>query len=153
MLFLLLLLAQAKAPLDTQQPKRPLETLALVDRARALPPEFSADILLRLAGSKLIGETRWKRESIEEAFLAGAHAPLPYQQTANGLSTDSRANQAVWHNDLEALTLETRAVEAMLPIDPQRALALFQDIVAPEVPRLTCQDAATPDVSDRKSVV
>lgn len=139
---LLLFLVQA-----TTAPERPKDVLALVDQARALPPEFSADLMLRLAGSPLLSETKWRRELIEEAFASGAHAQLPYPRYAYALSTDSRPNLEYHHNNLEALALQTHAVNAMLAIDPARALALYRDIVPPDPSPLTCQDAATPDLS------
>jgi hypothetical protein len=128
-----------------QEAKRPPEVRALVDRARALPPEFASDLMLQLAGSPLMAETKWKRELIEEAFLSGPHAQLPYRQRG-GPSTDERESLEVWPNDLEAVTLQTRAVEAMLAIDSERARALFDDIVIPDRPPLTCQEVKTPNL-------
>ena len=101
MLGLLLFLAQAANP-------------GLVDQARALPPEFCADAMLRLAASPLLTDTKQRRGLIEEAFAAGTHAPLPYRPVPDDL-----------HNGLEALTLQTRAVNAMLALDAVRALACF----------------------------
>lgn len=142
-LLVALLQLSASAPAG---PARPPETLALIDQASALAPEFTADILLRLAGSRLIDDRKWKRELIEEAFRAGVQAPLPYRQDGQPL-TDSRSARAVWDNGLEALTLEMRAVEAMLAIHPQRAVAMFEEIAFPRVPSLACQEVLTPDVS------
>jgi hypothetical protein len=123
MLGLLLFLAQAA-------------NSGLVDAARSLPPEFCADALLRLSALPPIRESKQRRELIEEAFIAGAHAPLPYPRTLDDP-----------HTGLDALTLQTRAVNAMLALDASRALAMFRDIPPPDPPRLTCQDAATPELS------
>src|ERR1035441_4222013 len=41
-------------------PKLPPETMGLIDQARSLPPEFSADTLLTLAASRVITERAWK---------------------------------------------------------------------------------------------
>lgn len=123
MLGLLLFLAQAATP-------------GLVDQARALPPEFCADAMLRLAASPRFTDAKQRRALIEEAFAAGAHAPLPYRSVPDDL-----------RNGLEALTLQTRAVNAMLAFDAPRALAMFRDIPSPGLPRLTCRDSATPDLS------
>jgi truncated hemoglobin YjbI len=128
-----------------QETKRPDDILALVDRARALPPEFASDLMLKLAASPRVAEKQWKRELIEEAFLSGAHAQLPYYQRG-APGTDERESQEAWPNDLEALTLQTRAVEAMQPLDPQRARALFEDIVYPELPFVSCQEVKTPNL-------
>ena len=123
-------------------PKRPKETLALLDEARALPPEFCADVLLKVAGSARIPDARWKRELIEEAFTTGAHAPLPYQRKAYGQAVEARWSQEYWENGLEALTLEARAVETMLALDPQRAASMFNDIVFPTPAKEKCDEPA-----------
>jgi hypothetical protein len=124
-------------------PLLPAETMELIHEARSLDPEFSADSMLRLAGSRVIVEPLWKRQLIEEAFRAGLHAQLPYRKTGEE-TTDARASRAYWSNGLEALTLQTRAVEAMLELDSQRARAMFDEIPTPAVPALTCQETGAP---------
>ena len=47
---------------------------------RAVPPEFSADLMLRLAASPLIRDPKWKRELIDEAFASARNAQLPYRR-------------------------------------------------------------------------
>jgi hypothetical protein len=121
----------------------PKELQSLADQARNLPPEFAADVLLKLAASPLANDPKWKRGLIEDAFLSAAHAQSPYRKLGdNRVSLD-----AVLSLHLEALTLQTGAVEAMLALDPPRAVTMFQDIPAPELPKLSCQQALTPDVS------
>jgi hypothetical protein len=121
----------------------PKELQALADQARALPPEFSADVLLKLAASPLANDPKWKRGLIEDAFLGAAHAQSPYRMRG-----DTRvAAGDVSSGHLEALMLQTRAVEAMLALDPQRALTMLQDVPKPDLPKLSCQHALTPDVS------
>jgi hypothetical protein len=145
-LVLLLTFAQAfTSPVANR--KRPPEALTLVDQARALPPEFRADTLLRLAGSSLVTEASWKQELIEEAYWSGSHASLPYMQRAEG-SSDSVATNAVRANRLEGLTLQTRAVRGMLSLNPEKALRLFDQIQPLVLPKLTCSTVSTPDVVD-----
>jgi hypothetical protein len=55
-------------------PRLPPETMAFIDGARALPPEFRADNLLSLAASPRIAERRGKLALIEEAFCAAAQS-------------------------------------------------------------------------------
>jgi hypothetical protein len=124
----------------------PSDIRQFIDEARALPPEFSADILLRLSNSSAIGDTASKRQLIEEAFRAAAGAQLPYRRVG-AEQTDARASRAYWDNGLESLTLQTRAVEAMIVLDPQRARALFDAIPNPEVPALSCQVTGAPILS------
>jgi hypothetical protein len=58
--FCVILRAQEPSPAARpEEPKRPRETLALIDQARSLPPEFSADVLLKLAGSRFIPDAKW----------------------------------------------------------------------------------------------
>ena len=147
MLALIFTLLQGLSTQASVQPQRTQEVLALVDQARALPPEFRADTLLRLSDSALVTETTWKQELIEEAFWSGAHASLPYPQWADRRS-DSVAENAVRQNRLEALTLQIRAVHAMLALDPQKALRLYEQIQAPMLPKLECSTVFTPVVLD-----
>ena len=110
---------------------------ALIDQARGLPPEFAADLLLRVAASPAANDPKWKRGIIEDAFLLARSAPVTYPRL--GDRAPSR--------HLEALSLQTRAVDAMLPVDPARALTLFRDIPTPRLPTVSCQEAVTPDLS------
>jgi hypothetical protein len=52
-----------------------------------------------------------------------------------------------WHNNLEALSLQTRAVEAMLPLNTPRAREMFEEIATPKVPPLTCKETGAADLS------
>ena len=131
---------------DTK-PKRSVEALHFVDSASALPPEFASKALLRIVRSKLISDPEWKKELIESAFLAAGQAQLPYRNHISGFPTDARLSLELASNELEALTLQTQAVEAMLPLDPARALRMYEDIPVPQIQPRTCQDPDTPDVS------
>lgn len=126
--------------------ERSFQALRFVDRARTLPPEFAATALLRIAQRPLIADAKWKIELIEEAFHFAGHAQLPYRQQVIGLSTDSRTYLKFYPNDLEALTLQSQAVEAMLLIDRARGLELFERIRLPEIAARTCQDVNIPDL-------
>jgi hypothetical protein len=139
-LWLALFLQSGSAP-----PTRPNAVLGLVDQARGLPPEFSADTLLRIAGSPLVSEPAWKRELVEEAFRTASHAPLPFRRRA-GPQTDQRSTHDAWDHGLEALTLQTRAVEAMIALDPLRARAMYEEIALPDLGNPSCRDILTPNV-------
>ena len=125
--------------------KLPPETMGLIDGARGLAPEFGADLLLRLADSTAITDIEWRRRLIDEAFTVAAHAQMPYRKHA-GNAADSRYTRQFWPNDLESLSLQAGAVEAMLAIDPQHAREMFDDIPTPDVPALTCQETGVPDL-------
>jgi len=122
-LALLLILAQVLLSQVGSRSPRSQAAVALVDEARALTAEFRADVLLRLAESSLVTEASWKQELIEEAYWSGSHASLPYMQHADARS-DSLAENEVRANRLEALTLQARAVQAMLSLNTAKALHL-----------------------------
>jgi len=145
MLAVLLLFTQLQGQPAPATPQRPPESVALVEQAASLPREFSADTMLRLASSSLVQEPKWKKDLVEEAFWAGAHAPLPYQQWADRM--DSLPTRAVKPNRMEALTLQARAVETMLRLDPARALQLFGMMRPLKLPDPDCSEAYTPDVT------
>ena len=143
---LLATFAIALAARAADLPKLPPATMGLIDRARGLPPEFSADTLLTLAASPRIAERAWKLHLIDEAFTAAGQSQLPYAYTCHG-AVDITVCQERDDRGLSALTLRTRAIEAMLELDAPRALAMFQELAPPKVPAPTCQDVTTPTVS------
>jgi hypothetical protein len=128
-------------------PKLPPETMGLIDQARALPPEFSADTLLTLAASRLITERPWKLQLIEEAFASAAQAQLPYAFACHGAVDVIQCQETGSGRGITALGLQTRAIEAMLDLNQQRALGMFQELAPPRVSGVTCQDVVTPNVS------
>jgi hypothetical protein len=144
---LLVLLLQALLSHANGQVKKSAEALALIDQANALPAEFRADSLLWIAESTLITDVSWKKELIEQAYWSGARASLPYAQIAEG-SADSVTANSVRTNRLEALTLQSRAIEAMLAVDPAKALDLFEQLPPTDLPRLTCANTVTPNLVD-----
>ena len=88
-------------------------------------------------------------ELLELAFDRAAGAREPYKRRPIGLRVQAAAGYAgkVYLQDMDALSLRLRAVEAMLPLDPARARTLFGRIPAIALPRLKCQDAWVYDVS------
>jgi hypothetical protein len=70
---------------------------------------------------------------------------LPYRRRG-ALHTDTRQSHEAWDNGLEALTLQTRVVEAMIPLDPLRARGIYEEMVLPELPNTACEEVLTPNV-------
>jgi hypothetical protein len=104
-----------------------------------------------IAESDRITSKDRKRELLEEAFRVAAGA----QQTVRlvsppGSSVDTRAGyRARAHaRKLDALSLQTRAVRAMMALDGQRARRLFAEIHGLQLPPLGCEDALVYEVSD-----
>ena len=129
-----------------KRPVRPAELEALVVDARALSPEFAADVLLRLVESGKITERAWQRELLTEAFrtAGGAQAPIK-RRIAPGLNyayTREDYEARAYELNLDTMSLRLRAVNAMLKVDQRKARELFSElpIKLPFTP-LTCDDA------------
>ena len=120
----------------------------LIDAARAAPPEFAADALIRLAGFDSLPPSR-RIELLEEAFADGARAQLPFKRHAAMARQDGpvRFLNRAFDQNLDALSLQVRAVEAALPLDTAKAREWFARIKPPVLPRLTCDDFLAYDVS------
>ena len=148
--------AQTDAPAraaQTKRPPRPAELEALVVDARALPPEYAADVLLRLVESGKITERAWRRELLDEAFrtAGGAQASIK-RRIAPGLNyayTREDYEARAFGLNLDTLSLRLRAINAMLKVDKHKARELFTELPRklPLAP-LTCNDALVYDVAD-----
>jgi hypothetical protein len=123
--------------------ERPKEWEAFAHRARGLPPEYGADLLLRLA---TIDKAK-SGELIAEAFWLAARAPDAYP-TMGGLHTDTRAYVTASRHGLDVLSLRMRAVQAVLPMDPARAAAMFLESPIAALPVLTCKAVHVPQIED-----
>jgi hypothetical protein len=125
---------------------RPPVLVDLADLARAQPPEFAADALLRIADAPKLTDVAWKREILEDAFHLAAGAQQPFARR-NWTGRPGSLFDKAYAQGLDACTLQSKAVEAMLAIDFKKARELFGEIPAPRIPRLTCDDAMVYDVS------
>jgi hypothetical protein len=148
---LALFAAQAPPPADPPRaPAIPKPVMELVDRARSVPPEFSADALLRIAESGAVKDAHVQKEWIEEAFRKAGAAQEPLKRRGlrpGGGDTRTSFLARAFAQDLDALSLQSRAVIDMVPIDKVKARELFSRIAAPHVPKLTCADELVYDVS------
>ena len=135
-------------PGDAQKdrvPKRPRETVELVERTNSVPGEFAADILLRLASSKLIPDAAWKRELITRAFEQARFAQNPLRRTGSvWMDTVSGRISVARYLELDGLSLQTRAIHQMLPLDPAAGRSMFLEIRLPEWHALSCKDNVVP---------
>jgi hypothetical protein len=134
-----------------EAPKLPEPYQSIVDLSRAAPPEFGADALLRVVESGKIANKDSKRDLVEQAFRLGAMAKFQVRMRGvAGTMVDTRSGYLSKAYDLkmDALSLQSRAVRDMLPLDPAKARELFQEIVRPALPQLTCDDPLFYDVSD-----
>lgn len=116
---------------DKQPPKRPDELVYFVNNARFAQPEFAADLLIRLAQSDKITDAAWKSELLEEAFRLAPDAQQPFKrkyESWNPIDTRAEFLGYAFELELDTLSLQCRAVKAMLKIDKAKARSLFNEI-------------------------
>jgi hypothetical protein len=114
--------------LQAQAPARGTAAIAeLAADAGALPPEFAADALIRIAGSGRIASAARVREMLEDAFMRAYGAHDEYRLGAHPLPLDSRQGSDLLASEaaLTRISLQTRAVRLLAAIDPERARELF----------------------------
>jgi hypothetical protein len=145
-----MLAAAAGAPVVGQERRireSPLDTL--IAEARAVPAEFSADTLIRLAGFPQIS-TATKIELLDEAFHRAPSARDEYRLSARPeLPDDSRqgAQRQAYATGLNRVSLQSRAVQQMAFIDPPRGRELFEWIDL-NVSAASCDGPLVPAVDD-----
>ena len=121
---------------------------AVISLARSAPPEFGADILIRLVEKGFISDRRVRRELLEQAFTLGAYAQEPSAlRSVEGNGPGVFQMDRVFAEGFDAVSLRARVVRAYLRLDAQRARALFE-LIEP-MPELhhSCSDQLTVDVS------
>lgn len=131
--------------------KLPAAYQTLVDLARAAPPEFTADALLRIVEQGRMLDKSARSELLEEAFRSASAAKFPVRmQGLPGTTTDTASGSLsrAYALKLDALSLQTRAVRDMLSIDSAAARRMFTEIARPTLAPLTCDDALFYDMSD-----
>jgi len=138
MILLPMLCAAAGAPAGTD---------ALLDAARAAPAEFAADTMIRIAAFDQLEKAR-RIELLEQAFQKASGAQQPYKRhaTFGRLNSSSVFLNRAYGLDLDAMSLRLRAIEALLPLDAQKARDLFLQTPPPKTPPLKCDDFLVYDV-------
>jgi hypothetical protein len=121
---------------------------SLIDAARAMPAEFAADALIRIAGTDQVEKPK-KIELLVEAFDRAAGAQLPYKRRSALMHPDGQAGywSRVYLQDMDVLSLRLRAVGALLPLDGEKAREMFARIPPLKLPHASCDDFLVFDVS------
>jgi hypothetical protein len=127
-----------------------MEVDALIATVGTAPPEFSADLLIRIAESKLISDKEKRANLLEDAFRRSSEAQQKVRRRAWAGPVDTRSGylSAAYDLRLDALSLKSRVVKAMVALDAQRARTLFSEIPKLKLPSLSCSDALGYDVSE-----
>jgi len=101
---------------------------ALANDAAGAPPEFAADLFIRIAGSPNLDDPARQRELLENAFMRAYGAQESSKRAAPMVPFDSQAGGVTraYATGLDALTLQLRAVMGLVPGDAARARQLFE---------------------------
>jgi hypothetical protein len=138
------LLLLVSALFAAEPPKLPEPFRSLSELANAAPPEFAADALLRMVESGKLADRNARRELVQQAFQLAASAKFAVRmQDLPGTSTDTASGSLsqAYALKLDAISLQGRAVQDMLALDPSKARDLFGQMVKPALAPLTCDDA------------
>ncbi|MBZ5607215.1 MAG: hypothetical protein LAP38_03085 [Acidobacteriia bacterium] len=147
----LTLLLIACCAVAAETPKLPEPYQSIVELSHAAPTEFAADALLRLVESGKIADRDARRDLVEQAFRLAPGAKFAVRMRGvPGTTQDTRSGflSQAYELKLDALSLQSRAVEDMLRIDPAKARKMFLEIPPPLLAPLTCDDALVYDLSD-----
>jgi hypothetical protein len=130
--------------------KRNPELESIVDLATGVPPEFGADSLLRLAESGKIADPALKLSFVEKAFYLSESVQQPVKLAAMpGALVDTRSGYIAhaFRLNLDKLSLQSRAVVDVLPLDHAKGEKLFEQIRFPTLKPLSCDEPLIYDPS------
>lgn len=135
---------EAKGPSksDHDDANKSADIEAFIIYAQSLPAEFSADLIIQLAESGQIKDLKRRQDLLVDAFYTAAKAKQPLKRAAlPGSIVDSRSGYRAnaFRLGLDALSLQSRAIKALLPLNKQKARQLFEEIKLKLDP-LNCED-------------
>lgn len=133
---------------DHRKEKKSAEIETFITYAQSVPAEFSADLLIQLVESGEIKERKRRQELLIEAFYTAAKAKERFKLVAlPGSTVDSRSGYRAnaFKLGLDSLSLQSRAIKALLPLNKQKARQLFDEIKLKLEP-LGCQNNWAYDV-------
>jgi hypothetical protein len=136
---------------ERKPPKIPVEIQQAIGMAMAAPPEFAADALLRIIAADKIKDHGAQSDVIETAFRLAARSQHPFPLMAapvSGVDTRSGYVASALRMKLDGLSLQTRAIDLMLRIDPHGARELFAQMPHPHLEPLSCEATLIPQVAD-----
>jgi hypothetical protein len=139
---------------DQAPPRRDPAIEFLQAEAASVAAEFQADVLIRLSQLPRV-DKGWRTELLEAAYMRAYAAPEQYRRsTSQRIPPDSRQGAQLFASAtaLTRLTLQVRAVQLMVLIDPVRARDLFEWIDLDLAPGV-CADPLVPAVDDYYSAL
>src|SRR4051812_40081424 len=117
--------------------------------AASVPPEFQADVLIRLSQLPKV-DRAWRLEMLDTAYIRAYASPEQYRRsTTQQIPADSRqgAQLFAYATALTRVTLQLRAVQLLASIEPLHARDLFEWIELNLAPGV-CADPLVAAVDD-----
>lgn len=133
---------------EDNEAKKLAEIENFIQYAQSVPPEFSADLLIQVVESGKIKERKRRQDLLIEAFYTAAKAKQPLKLAAlPGGVVDSRSGYQAnaFRLGLDSLSLQCRAIKALLLLNKQKARQLFEEIKLKLDP-LNCDNSLAYDV-------
>jgi hypothetical protein len=129
--------------------KRDRELEAIVAALPGMSPEFGSDVAIRLAASDGISDRGVKINLLTRAFYLAESAQESVKRVAVSGIVDSSSGyrEIAFYLNLDRVSLQSRAVDALLAVDAKRARNLFEQMTAPALPPLACEEPLAYDVS------
>jgi hypothetical protein len=129
---------------------RAKRVLELVDAADALPIEFRADIQLQAIESGALPQGERAQDVLERLIESAGTVKDAYPLgrvflTAQSVENES-SNATKTLNDLDALSIKTRAILALSTMERPKALQALREVKL-LIPPTTCTSALIPDVA------
>jgi hypothetical protein len=115
----------------------------LIILGQSAPAEVTGDLLLTLVSSNLVANKERKMQLIEQVFRSAAETREPVRRKSWSRLVDTRAGfkRRAFDLELDKLSMQSRAVVLMIPLDRLRARAMFEGISLPPIKPLTCEDS------------
>ncbi len=124
------------------------DATTIIEMAHRAPGEFAADALLRIGALPSLSKEE-RSHAIQDAYQRAAEAQQPLKRVNSMPNRASNAafEQRAFAQDLDALSLRTRAIQAMLALDPPAARRMFVELPPLDVPPVTCDEVMVFDVA------
>ncbi len=117
----------------------------LLDRLSSLPPEYKADLgftILDYAATSI--SSAQQQSLLDDIFHSATRSRYPYRLSE--ASSHSLTAYLLGNSELDGLEVQAHAVDRALPLTPQFAKHLFEEVKLTQ-DRASCQDVVVEDVS------
>src|SRR5262249_3273024 len=116
---------------SANEEKKAAEIETFITYAQSAPPEFSADLLIQLVESGEIKDAKRRQDLLVDAFYTATKAKEPVKLIAlPGSAVDSREGYRATAATagLDTLSLQSRVIRALMPLNKKKARQLFSEI-------------------------